>query len=161
MPEVDEYVTRLVVARLSKRDARHLWAADDAATRAAADELARLRAELDDARASFATPGGISAAALAMKESAMEPAITDAERRSRPTGVPLAAIKMIDAAKFGKDRVRPTWDGLPLLGKRDVITGIFVSLTLGPITDRITRWTLPEERLAIVADRVTHEWRTP
>ena len=44
------------------------------------------RAELAEARESFAQPGGISAAALAMKEAAMTPAIEDARRRSTPTG---------------------------------------------------------------------------
>jgi hypothetical protein len=57
--------------------------------------------------------------------------------------------------------VRPTWDVLPVTAKREVIAGMFSSLVLGPITDRISRWSAPEERLAIVADRITHQWRRP
>lgn len=161
MADLDEYVTQLVVARLSKKDARHLWVADTTGARSAADELARLRTELEEARASFAAPGGISAAALAMKEQAMAPAMADAERRARPAGAPLAALKLLDAAKIGKDRVRPAWESLPITAKREVIAGLFSSLRLGPVTVRINRWTAPEERLAIVAERITHEWRKP
>lgn len=161
MPEVDEYVTRLVVARMARRDARRLWAVDDSATRAAADELARLRRELEEARQSFYRPGGISAEALAGKEAAMAPAIEDARRRGQPAGVPLAALELIKAAKFGAERVRAAWDSFPLLARRETVTGLFVRLTLGPATIRLTRWTPPAERLVIVADRIGHVWRAP
>jgi site-specific DNA recombinase len=161
MAEADEYVTRLVVARLSRKDARHLWAADNTASRQAAGELARLRAELEEARASFAAPGGISAAALALKEQAMGPAIADAERRAQPVGAPLAAVKLLDAAKLSKDLVRPTWDALPVTERREIIGGVFSSLILRPATQRLTKWTPAEERLEIVAARITHDWRRP
>lgn len=160
MAESDEYVTRLVVARLSRKDARHLWVADDSTTRAAADELARLRADLAANEASYRT-GEISAKLAGARERELEPLIADAERRAQPAGVPLAALKLLDAAKISKDRVRPTWDLLPVTAQRDIIAGMFASLVLGPLTERITRFTLPEERLAIVADRISHEWRRP
>lgn len=159
MPEVDEYVTRLVVARLARKDARRLWVTDDTATHAATEELARLRSELEAARQSFYRPDGISAEALAGKEAAMAPAIEDARRRAQPSGVPVAALELMDAAKFGVERVRTTWDGFPLLAQREVIAGLFDRLTLGSATVRLTRWTPPDERLAVVADRISHEWR--
>jgi len=161
MPEVDEYVTRLVVARLARKDARRLWVTDDAATRAADEELKRLLAELEAARQSFYRPGGITPEALAGKEAAMAPAIEDARRRSQPAGVPLAALELIEAAKFGAERVRTTWDGFPLPAQRDIIAGLFDRLTLGPATVRLTRWSSPAERLEVVADRISHEWRKP
>jgi DNA invertase Pin-like site-specific DNA recombinase len=161
MPECDEYVTQLVCARFARKDVRRLWVADDAATKAAEGELARLNAELEEARQSFATPGGISAAALAMKEQSMAPAIEDAKRRAQPAGVPLAALQLIEAAKFGSERVRPAFDSFPVTARRELVAGTFASLVLGPTTDRITRWTPPGERLAIVADRIEHEWRRP
>lgn len=161
MPEADEYVTRLVVARLARKDARRLWVADDTSTRAASEELVRLQAELEEARQSFYRPGGISASDFAGKEAAMAPAIADAERRSKPAGTPLAALELIEAAEFGAEHVRVVWDALPLLARREVITGIFIHLTLIPATVRLTRWTSPEERLAVVADRIKHEWRKP
>lgn len=160
MPEADEYVTRLVVARLARKDARRLWVADDTATHAATDELARLLAELEAARQSFYLPGGgISAEALAGKEAAMAPAIKDARRRAQPAGVPLAALELVEAGKFGAERVRVVWDSFPLLAQREVIAGLFDRLSLGPATVRLTRWTPAAERLAVVADRISHEWR--
>lgn len=159
MPEVDEYVTRLVVARLARKDARRLWVADDAASRAAGEELRRLLAELEEARQSFYRPGGISAEALAGKEAAMTPAIEDARRRSQPAGVPLAALELMEAAKFGAERVRTTWDAFPLPAQREIIARIFDRLTLGPATVRLTRWSSPAERLEVVANRISHEWR--
>lgn len=161
MPEVDEYVTRLVVARMARKDARRLWVTDDSATRAAAEELARLRRELEEARQSFYRPGGISAEAFAGKEAAMAPAIEDARRRAQPAGVPLAALELIEAAKFGAERVRTAWDAFPLPARREVVAGLFDQLALGPATIRLTRWTPPAERLAVVSDRISHVWRRP
>lgn len=161
MPEVDEYVTQLIVARLARRDARRLWAVDDTGTRAAAEELGRLTRELEDARQSFYRPGGISAAALAGKEAAMAPAIEDARRRAQPAGAPVAALELMAAAKFGAVRVRTTWDAFSLPARREVIAGLFDRLVLGAATVRLTRWTAPEVRLAVVADRISHEWRRP
>jgi site-specific DNA recombinase len=161
MQEVDEYVTRLVVARLAREDARRLWVVDDGATRAAEDELARLLGELEDARQSFYRPGGISAEALAGKEAAMSPVIEDARRRAQPAAVPVAALELMEAAKFGAERVRTAFEAFPLPAQREVIAGLFDRLTLGPATVRLTRWTPPAERLAVVADRVSHDWRKP
>ncbi|MCP2327592.1 DNA invertase Pin-like site-specific DNA recombinase [Hamadaea flava] len=158
MPEVDEYVTRLVVARLARQDARRLWVVDDVASRAAEEELSQLRAELEAARQSFYRPGGISAEALAGKEAAMVPAIEDARRRAQPAGAPLALLELIEAGKFGTERVQAAWEAFPLPARREVIAGLFGALTLGPATVRLTRWTPPAERLAVVADRISHEW---
>ena len=160
MFECDEYVTRLIVARLSRRDARKLWVADDTRTKRAAEELARLRAELDEALALF-TAGKLSARAYSAKEAAMAPRIAEAEKRATPDGIPLGVLELIAAAKMGKDRVRPTWDGFPLTVKREVIASIFSKLVLGPYKTRLTVWHEPEERLDIVSERIVYEWRTP
>jgi site-specific DNA recombinase len=158
--EADEYVTQLIVARLSKRDARHLWAADTGDARKAAAELARLRADLAANETAYENDE-ISAKLAGARERKLGLEIADAERRAQPAGAPLAALKLLAAAKLGRDRVRPTWDSFPLLSKREVIAGIFDALVLGPVTTRITQWTSPEERLDIVSERITHEWRTP
>lgn len=160
MPECDEYVSRLVVARLSRKDARHLWIADDTAVRDAAGELARLRESLAENQRAYEADE-ITAEMAGGKARKLQPLIDAAEVRSRPAGAPLAALKLIDAARMGKDRVRPMWDAFPVTARREVIAGIFSSLVLGPITERINRWTSPDERLAIVAERITHEWRQP
>jgi hypothetical protein len=160
MYECDEYVTRLIVARLSKRDARKLWIVDDAQSKAAADELARLKGELDEALSLFAA-GELSARAYAAKEAAMTPKIAEAEKRAQPQGVPLGVLQLLDAAQMAKERVRPTWDGLALPVKREIIASIFGELILGPSSTRLTVWQQPDERLDIVSKRITHRWREP
>jgi hypothetical protein len=161
MPELDEVVIGFVVDRLARPGARELLIGDDIGRHRAAAELHRLRDELDEARRSFAAPGGISAAALAMKEAAMATAIDDAQRRAQPAGLPPAVSTVIEAAETDRANIRPAWDALPLLARRAVVSTVFESLTLGPMGERITRWTPPPERLAIVGRRVQARWRTP
>lgn len=156
----DELVTRVIVARFCRADARDLFAPDDTGSAVAKEELARLEAELAEARASFATPGGISATALAMKEAAMAAPIADARRRSRATGVPLAVLQLLDAAEFGEAKVRPVWDALPLPAQRGVVETLFESIVLGPLVGRVNRWTSEEDRLDEAARRITITWRT-
>jgi site-specific DNA recombinase len=160
MPEVDEYVTRLVVARLARKDARRLWVADNAATRAAAEDEARLRAELEQLYQD-AEAGEVSAVIATRRERVLKEQIADAERRAKPAGASLAALELFDAAQFGAERARVVLDALPLPAWREVVAGMFTRLTLGPARVRLTRWSSPEERLAVVADRITHEWRQP
>jgi site-specific DNA recombinase len=159
MAESDEYVARLVVARLSRKDARALWVVDDRAVAAAEEEAERLIDELAQARASFARPGGITADSMAAKEAAMLPLIAAAQRRAQPTGAPLAVLTLLDAAKVSKDRVRPAWDALPILGKREVIASVFTSLRLTGAVTRASKWMTPEERQANVDRRITYTWR--
>jgi DNA invertase Pin-like site-specific DNA recombinase len=158
MVEADEFAARLVCGRLSAKDARSLWVADTTAAKAAKDELARLSAELESARESFAVPGGISARALAMKEAAMAGPIQDAQRRSRPAGAPLSALLLLDAAEVEASRVRPVWDSMPVTARRELVAWL-CRLRLGPVVVRVSAYTPPAERLAIVAARISVEWR--
>lgn len=161
MAECDEYVTQLVVARLSRRDARHMWAADDSVTRRAADDLLRLRSDLATWRAQLDdTSISVDPASFGRREAALKDEIAKAELRARPAGMSIAALKLLDAAQISASRVRPTWEALPIQARREVVGGMFSSLVLHPATTRLTRWAIPEERLAVVAERITHEWRT-
>lgn len=159
MHECDEYVSQLIVARMSKVDARALWVPDDTATRAAAAELARLRADLAENERAYRSRE-ISAKLAGAQERELESLIADAERRARPAGVSLAALELLDAAAMGADRVRPVWDAFPVTARREIIAGIFSSLVLGPSVVRMSRWTRAEERQAVVAERIEHVWRT-
>jgi DNA invertase Pin-like site-specific DNA recombinase len=159
--DCDEYLARLIVARMSRPDVRDLWVNQDEGARKAADELARLEAELEDARMSFATPGGISPTAMAAKEQAMAPAIEDARLRARPSGLSLGALELMDTATLGHDLVRPAWDNLPLPTRREVISGLFDELVLGKSDRRVTRHTTAEQRLEIAARRIHSRWREP
>lgn len=161
MAEADRYVTELLIARLSKRDARRMWVVDDSATKVADWELAQLEQQLAENLEEYLADR-LSAKAYAAKEQRLAPLIVDAKRRARPSGAPLAVLELLDAAKVARDNVRPTWDKLTVLARREVVAAVFASLTVAKAAGfpPITRWSLPEERLAIVADRISHEWRT-
>ena len=160
MGEVDEIVTRLVIARLSRKDARLLWVDSDDAATVARDEVRRLQAELDEVLELF-TSGDLSARAYAAKEQRLLPAIQDAQRRAEPVGVPLGVLQVLEAAQVAQERVRPAWDFVPLPAKREAVAYLFEELVLLPATERITRWTSAEDRLSIVAKRIRVEWRQP
>lgn len=152
--ELDEYVTRLVVGRFSKPDARDLFVADDSEASRAADEAAELRAKLEEARASFAQPDGISAASLAFTERQLQPLIEDAERRKVSASVPAAVAELVTA-----DDVRKAWDGLPLAGQREVVQMLFTEIRVGkPGSIRLGWWSDDEDRLQAAADRTEITW---
>ncbi len=160
MAEADEAAAALVCARLAQPDQRDLWVADDAVSSAAAAELQRLvdeRAANDQAY----RRGEIPARMAGQREAELVPLIEDAERRARPAGVPLGVLRLLEAAAMGAEHVRPAWDDLPLLVQRETVAAVLDLriLPIRPGARRITRWTEADERLALVAERVSHRWR--
>jgi hypothetical protein len=83
-PHVDEYIERVVVARLSRPDAADIFRGDDGGgTQQAKDEAAALRDRLS-AFYDEAASGGITPAALSRIEAKLLSQIDDAERRATP-----------------------------------------------------------------------------
>ena len=161
MEYADEHVTDLVVDKLSEPNARRLWVTDDAATKAARKELAELQSKLDEALALYEADE-ISGKAYSVKEKKLSPLIEDARRRAQPTGAPVAMLKLIDAAELGEEHVRPTWNALEIVAKREVVAAVFSKLELLPVGDtKIHRWHKPDQRLALVRERIVHEYRAP
>lgn len=114
---VDDFVTRVVVARLTRPDLADLIAGPEATAdvQAARDELtikrARLNAYYDSAAAGEVTP-----AALARIEQRLLPEIADAERRSRVTPPsPLLSQAAGPAAEA-------TWEGLTIHQRRELVS---------------------------------------
>lgn len=140
--EVDEMVTRVILARLGRPDARKVFAPDDVQARAAKAEAGRLRGQLEDARKSFESVDGISAEALARKERALLPLIEDADRRGRSAGTSEALEELLDA-----DDRQAAWNGLEMAARREVVKSL-ASVVVGPSTRRLSRWTDRDERLA-------------
>jgi site-specific DNA recombinase len=138
--DLDEVVTRVILGRLALPNARKLFLADDKQIEAAKGELARYEQQIEEARASFELPDGISAEALARKERALAPLIEDARRRSRPEGVGGALAALIDA-----ENPRRAWDALEVAGRRSVIRHL-AELTFGRPVNRVSRYSTPEER---------------
>lgn len=158
--ELDEYVTRLVVAWFARKGARALFerAGEDAA--AGRVELRRLSDELEEWRTSADQPGGISAVALARKERALEPLIAAAQKRIVRSTTPMAALKLLTAAEAGKSLIRPCWDGLSIAARRSVITALTEAITVGPADERLSRWSPDEDRLRLATERTTITWMT-
>jgi hypothetical protein len=160
--EADEYLTRLVIKRVSRADIRTLFADDDEPTRRARDEAAALQAKLDEATASFyKLTGGISADRLAEIEAHLKPLIADATRRSVSTTAPRAMLDLMDAGRFGEEKARPVWDALPIPARREILKLVFADIRLDKPTKRLTRWSTPEERLAVAHQRISVQFRTP
>lgn len=162
--DADAWVTAVVCARLSRRDARATFAADDAVSKRAHAELDALEGELLAARESWARPGGggISDEAMAMKEAAMKEPIADARRRARPAGISAALLAMLDAAEAGK-HVRAVWDLLPLPAQRDLIRIVCGSITIASARGQATlnRWSSQQERARAAERRITFERAKP
>ena len=151
--ELDEYVARLVCARLSQPDARHHFLPNDDAAAEAKAEAARLRDKLDEARESYLNDG-ISAATLAALEQKLLPMIEEAEQRVAEAGASAAIVELVTA-----DDVRKVWDDLPLAGRREVITKVLGRITVGRPVAKITRYSTDEDRIDAAALRVETEWR--
>lgn len=153
--ELDEYVTRLVVARLSRDDARDLFLPDDSEQAIAAEAVKVLEDRLNEWRQSGAR-GETTPASLAAIERDLTPQIEAADRRRITATVPAALVDLVTT-----DDVRAVWDGLPLAGRREVLSTLFEQIKVGPPTRRITRWSTDADRLESAAERVSIEWKHP
>jgi site-specific DNA recombinase len=152
--ELDEYVTRLVVARLSRPDAHDLFSADDSEIARAAEEVKALEDRLEEWRQSGAR-GETTPATLAVIERDLTPQIEAARRRRIAATVPAALADLVTT-----DDVRKVWDGLPLAGRREVVQTLFEEIKVGaPGNVRLGRWSTDDDRLQAAADRVTVVWK--
>jgi hypothetical protein len=159
--EADEYVTRLVIKRVSRPDIRSLFAEDDEPAQRARDEVAALQAKLDEATASFfQLKGGISAERLAAIEAHLTPLIADAARRSVSSTAPRAMLDLMDAGRFGEEQARPVWDALPTPAKREILKLVFADIRLAKPVTRLTRWSTAQDRLAVAHQRMSVDFHT-
>jgi len=152
--EVDEYLTRLVVARFMRDDAKDLFVADDTERSRAEEQLATLEQRLDGFRRS-ATAGETSPASLAVIERDLVPQIEDARRRRAIAGVPAVLVELVNASD-----VRAAFEALPVAGQREVLTTLFAEIKVGPpVKVKLHRSSTPDDKLAAAAERLTTTWR--
>lgn len=151
--DLDEFVTRLVEARMLRDDARDLLVRGDSEALQAAEQLAELERRLDEWRRSGAR-GKTSPASLAVVEQELVPQIEDAKRRRASATVPAVLVELVTAEDF-----RSTWDGLPVAGRREVLQVLFQEVRIGSATRTLGRWSTDEDRLQAAADRVSVTWR--
>lgn len=155
---LDDYVTRLTLARLAQPYFRALFSQPDDQAKELEAEAARLAARLKEARASFASPDGISAVALAGLERALQPQIDETLRRLSGISAGGTVLQLLAGGEFTAEVAGPRWEALPLAGRRSVVKTVFGSIQVGPPTRTLTRWSTPEERRLSVAERTTYEW---
>lgn len=147
--QFEAYVVDLVLARLVETwDA--LTAAgdsDDAALLSARDEVARLRAELDELYDEVGA-GRVSAVALARIEPQKLAAIEDAESRLKVASTPPALRPMLDGPK---GQLRQRWDAAPVTARREVVKALMQTLV-------VHRNPVPGHRVP-AHQRVSYTWR--
>lgn len=116
--DLDDFVCRVVVARLSRPDAVDLLrpAGADTQFTEAVQELRALRARLDGFY-DQAADGGLTPAALARIEERLLPQIQAAERRAQHWAIPTVVSEVV-----GSDDVAGRWETLTLAQKRAVIS---------------------------------------
>ena len=121
---LDEFVTRLVIGRLSAPDAADLLVAERGPQAAeAAEEAAGLRARLDNAADSFAA-GDIDRRQLERITAQLRPQIAQAEARARVVD----DTPLLDGV-VGADDVAAAWVRLPL-SRRRAIVDLLVTVTV-------------------------------
>ncbi|WP_394613131.1 recombinase family protein [Lentzea sp. JNUCC 0626] len=157
---LDELITRMTLERLALPDARGLFMPADAEASAAQVEVARLQARLVEARESFAGPEGISAAALASLERAVQPQLDAAQRRVAELTACAAGLELLGNGQFTVEVGTPRWRSLPLAGQRSVVKTLFEKIEVGPSVRRLSRWADREDHLLAVLERVTIERRS-
>jgi len=120
---LDEYVTEVVLARLSQPDIRDLIAGDDVASMDSLREARALRARLDtfyDAAAA----GEVTSSALARIEATLLPKIVVAERQSASSAIsPMLT-------EFGGGHARAVWEGLGVAQRRELVTTLLTPVIL-------------------------------
>lgn len=157
--DLDEVAKQIILKRLARSDARGLFMPPDNEASAAQAEVARLQKRLDEARASFAAPDGISATALAALEHAVQPRLDTAVRRVAELTTCAAGLELLGTGRFTVQVGEPRWEALPLAGRRSVVKTLFEKIEVGPATRRLTRWTSREERLLAAVERTDFQWR--
>jgi hypothetical protein len=159
--EVDEVIARLVVKRVRRPDIRELFTEDDEPAQRARDDLAALEGKLEEATESFLKPDGISADRLAEIERQLKPKIEEAERRALSRKAPMAMLALLDAARFGAEKVRPEWDRLSVPAKREILRLLFTDIRIVKSDHVLSRYSTERDRLAAATARTKVTWRKP
>lgn len=153
---LDQWVIDLAIARLSQPDARELFAPDTAAEQAARAEVARVERLIAENREAYENDV-VDALAYAGKRRKLEPKLATA----RAKVAELAkgnVLRDLLGDDWATEVVRPRFAALPIAAQREVLRALFVSISVAPTTQRFTRHTPEETRLAAVDSRVTVVW---
>jgi site-specific DNA recombinase len=123
---VDELVEAVVIARLSRPDVlAALAGGDEQATRAAGEEVARLRRKLDEARDAWAADR-LTLDSFTAMEARLRPMIADAEQRARPRIVP------DEVASMAGPEAAQRWAQASVKARRRVVDAL-MTVTILPV----------------------------
>ena len=142
---LDEFVSDVICARLSRPDARDLFRSDDSRSEALQNELAELRQR----HAGFclsAARGQISAEALGAVEAELLPGIQRRQRELDALSVPPVLAEILSARN-----IRRAWDGYTVQARRAIIRAL-TGVIIQPVEGRRTR------RADLTEERVKFTW---
>jgi site-specific DNA recombinase len=150
LTDVDKQITRLVIARLSRRDAyRGLADADDRAVLAGRAEAGRLRGVLAGYKRD-AIAEKITRESFAEIEAGLLERIATADAAAVAAAVPLA---LRDLLTPGAD-IAARWEALGIPARKDVLRTLFERITIAPAATR-------KRGAPFDPDRVAVTWRAP
>lgn len=148
---LDDVVSGVMVARLSRPDAREIFRRDDKRSTAVADELATLTARRESFR-DKAAEGDLDAAALASIEAKLNPKIAAKTRELEGLNLPPALHQVL-----GAEDVAAEWVTMPVQAKRAVIGALTDSIVVRRPPRRWRWMVLPP--VEDFAELVTFNWR--
>lgn len=148
---LDDVVSGVMVARLSRPDAREVFRLDDTRSAAVADELATLTARRESFR-DKAADGDLDADALAKIEKKLNPQITAKARELDALTIPPALRDILDAGD-----VAGAWAVMPVQARRAVISALCDSIAVSRPPRRWRWMVLPDP--ADFGDLVAFEWK--
>ncbi|MES2211407.1 MAG: recombinase family protein [Chloroflexota bacterium] len=145
---LEGYVRDVVLTRLSRKDARHLFRRTDSGERAAAAaaEVKNLQKQLDETAAEVIAKR-MSAGLAAQIEAGIAPLLEAARDRARPAADAPPALAALTAP--GVD-VEAVWDSLAASQRRELITAMMI-VRVKPVETR-------ENPRKFNPDRVSVEW---
>ncbi|MGH3758258.1 recombinase family protein [Actinophytocola sp.] len=151
---LDTYVTEVVLERLSREDARVVFAPDTAITSRLREVIANARDELEELSARVGRKE-LTLEFAAMTEPAIRERLNDALAGLKRHAENAALLDLLDS-----DDLWGTWRGMPVPARRSVVKALFATISLAESPVRLTRWTSDEDKAAVVAERTTVEWVT-
>lgn len=149
---LDTYITELVLERLSRPDARAVFAPDDEQAARARKAVAALKAELAELEEKTSR-GALTLEFAVRVEPGIRARLAAAEAELARHAANAALVALLDA-----DDIRVVWERLSVAARRTVITVLFSEIKVRPATRRLTRWATPEERVKTVSERTNVEW---
>jgi site-specific DNA recombinase len=155
----DEIVTRLVLARLARADARNLFAADDEELAAARGELAAVEAD-DREFQDLIKAGKLRPATIAAMEDDIAARLAAAQARVRAFSTNTALAELLGADEFTAKTARPRWNSLSVAGQRSVLKAVAERVELGRPSVHIGRYSTELDRLESAQERITVVPRT-